>query len=133
MVGMAKALEISYRDMEAEFKREEELRDYFEAEVLNYDPDLAKAMDDELGRQRSHIELKIWSSQIHTEFLVFHVTWERTYTLCGLPVQDYHLLRFSFPTNSSSAHNNVEYLTVLQLFFPQPHISNGCILDTYMV
>lgn len=26
-------------------------------EVLNYDPDLAKAMDDELGRQRSHIEL----------------------------------------------------------------------------
>ena len=29
--------------------------------------------------------------------------------------------------------NNVEYLTVLQLFFPQPHISNGCILDTYMV
>src|SRR5574344_2777569 len=26
-------------------------------EVLNYDPDLAKAMDDELARQRSHIEL----------------------------------------------------------------------------
>lgn len=26
-------------------------------EVSNYDPDLAKAMDDELGRQRSHIEL----------------------------------------------------------------------------
>ena len=26
-------------------------------EVLNYDPELAKAMDDELARQRSHIEL----------------------------------------------------------------------------
>ena len=26
-------------------------------EVVKYDPDLAKAMDDELGRQRSHIEL----------------------------------------------------------------------------
>ena len=26
-------------------------------EVLNYDPEVAKAMDDELGRQRSHIEL----------------------------------------------------------------------------
>ena len=26
-------------------------------EVANFDPDLAKAMDDELGRQRSHIEL----------------------------------------------------------------------------
>lgn len=40
MVGMAKALEISYRDMEAEFKREEELRDYFEAEVLKRIPEV---------------------------------------------------------------------------------------------
>ena len=75
----------------------------------------------------------IWSSQIHTEFLVFHVTWERTYILMSLPVQDYHLLRSSFPTSSSSVIRYVEYLTVLQTFFPQPHISNGCILDTYMV
>ena len=40
MVGMAKALEISYRDMEAEFKREEELRDYFETEVLKRIPEV---------------------------------------------------------------------------------------------
>lgn len=40
MVGMAKALEISYRDMEAEFRREEELRDYFEAEVLKRIPEV---------------------------------------------------------------------------------------------
>ena len=40
MVGMAKALEISYRDMEAEFKREEELRDYFEDEVLKRIPEV---------------------------------------------------------------------------------------------
>lgn len=40
MVGMAKALEISYRDMEAEFKREEELRDYFEVEVLKRIPEV---------------------------------------------------------------------------------------------
>ena len=40
MVGMVKALEISYRDMEAEFKREEELRDYFEAEVLKRIPEV---------------------------------------------------------------------------------------------
>lgn len=40
MVGMAKALEMSYRDMEAEFKREEELRDYFEAEVLKRIPEV---------------------------------------------------------------------------------------------
>lgn len=40
MVGMAKALEISYRDMEAEFKREEELRDYFENEVLKRIPEV---------------------------------------------------------------------------------------------
>ena len=40
MVGMAKALEISYRDMEAEFKREEKLRDYFEAEVLKRIPEV---------------------------------------------------------------------------------------------
>ena len=52
----------------------------------------------------------------------------RYYTLSG-----YHLLRSSFPTSSSSVIRYVEYLTVLQTFFPQPHISNGCILDTYMV
>ena len=40
MVGMAKALEISYRDMEAEFRREEELRDYFEVEVLKRIPEV---------------------------------------------------------------------------------------------
>ena len=34
MVGMAKALELAYRDMAEEFKKEEELRDYFESEVL---------------------------------------------------------------------------------------------------
>lgn len=40
MVGMAKALEISYRDMEEEFKREEQLRDYFESEVLKRIPEV---------------------------------------------------------------------------------------------
>lgn len=40
MVGMAKALEIAYRDMDAEFKKEEELRDYFESEVLKRIPEV---------------------------------------------------------------------------------------------
>ena len=40
MVGMAKALEIAYRDMAEEFKREEELRDYFESEVLKRIPEV---------------------------------------------------------------------------------------------
>ncbi|WP_373078504.1 cysteine desulfurase NifS [Fusobacterium varium] len=40
MVGMAKALEIAYRDMAEEFKKEEELRDYFESEVLKRIPEI---------------------------------------------------------------------------------------------
>lgn len=40
MVGMAKALEIAYRDMAEEFKKEEELRDYFESEVLKKIPEV---------------------------------------------------------------------------------------------
>lgn len=40
MVGMAKALEIAYRDMAEEFKKEEELRDYFENEVLKRIPEV---------------------------------------------------------------------------------------------
>lgn len=40
MVGMAKALEIAYRDMVEEFKKEEELRDYFESEVLKRIPEV---------------------------------------------------------------------------------------------
>ena len=40
MVGMAKALEIAYRDMEDEFKKEEQLRDYFESEVLKRIPEV---------------------------------------------------------------------------------------------
>ena len=40
MVGMAKALEIAYRDMAEEFKKEEELRDYFESEVLKGIPEV---------------------------------------------------------------------------------------------
>ena len=40
MVGMAKALEIAYRDMAEEFKKEEELRDYYESEVLKRIPEV---------------------------------------------------------------------------------------------
>lgn len=40
IVGMAKALEISYRDMEKEWKKEEELRDYFEKEVAEKIPEI---------------------------------------------------------------------------------------------
>lgn len=40
MVGMAKALEIAYRDMAEEFKKEEKLRDYFESEVLKRIPEV---------------------------------------------------------------------------------------------
>lgn len=40
MVGMAKALELAYRDMAEEFKKEEELRDYFESEVLKRIPEI---------------------------------------------------------------------------------------------
>lgn len=40
MIGMAKALEIAYRDMAEEFKKEEELRDYFESEVLKRIPEV---------------------------------------------------------------------------------------------
>ena len=40
MVGMAKALEIAYGDMAEEFKKEEELRDYFESEVLKRIPEV---------------------------------------------------------------------------------------------
>ena len=40
IVGMAKAFEIAYRDMDAEWKREEELRDYFEAQILDRIPEI---------------------------------------------------------------------------------------------
>ena len=40
MVGMAKALELAYSDMAEEFKKEEELRDYFESEVLKRIPEV---------------------------------------------------------------------------------------------
>lgn len=40
IVGMAKALEISYRNMEEEWKREEELRDYLEEELLKRVPEI---------------------------------------------------------------------------------------------
>jgi cysteine desulfurase len=40
MVGMAKALEVAHRNIEEEFKREEELRDYFESELLKRVPEI---------------------------------------------------------------------------------------------
>ncbi|MGL4955511.1 MAG: cysteine desulfurase family protein, partial [Cetobacterium sp.] len=40
VVGMAKALEIACENMSEEIKREEELRDYFEAEVLKRVPEV---------------------------------------------------------------------------------------------
>ncbi|WP_320047391.1 cysteine desulfurase NifS [uncultured Ilyobacter sp.] len=40
MVGMATALEVAYRNIEEEFKREEELRDYFESELLKRIPEI---------------------------------------------------------------------------------------------
>ena len=40
IVGMAKALEIAYRDMDEEWKREEELRDYFETQILDRLPEI---------------------------------------------------------------------------------------------
>lgn len=40
IVGMAKALEIAYRDMDEEWKKEEELRDYFETQILDRLPEI---------------------------------------------------------------------------------------------
>lgn len=40
MVGMATALEVAYKNIEEEFKREEELRNYFESELLNKVPEI---------------------------------------------------------------------------------------------
>jgi len=40
MVGMATALEVAYRNIDGEFKREEELRNYFERELLNKVPEI---------------------------------------------------------------------------------------------
>lgn len=40
VVGMAKALEIACENMDAEIKREQELRDYFESEILNRIPEV---------------------------------------------------------------------------------------------
>ncbi len=40
MVGMAKALEVAYRNINEEYKREEELRDYFESELLKKVPEV---------------------------------------------------------------------------------------------
>ena len=40
IVGMAKALELAYSNMEEEYKREEGLRDYFEEEVLKKIPEI---------------------------------------------------------------------------------------------
>jgi cysteine desulfurase len=40
IIGMAKALEIAYRNMEEECRREEELRDYFEEKILEKVPEI---------------------------------------------------------------------------------------------
>lgn len=40
IVGMAKALEICYRDMQEEWTREEQLRDYFETQILERIPEV---------------------------------------------------------------------------------------------
>lgn len=40
IVGMAKALELSYESMEEEYKREKKLRDYFEQEIVKKIPEL---------------------------------------------------------------------------------------------
>jgi cysteine desulfurase len=40
MVGMSKALEVAYKNREVEYKREEELRDYFEDELLKKIPEI---------------------------------------------------------------------------------------------
>ncbi|WP_418965960.1 cysteine desulfurase family protein [Cetobacterium sp.] len=40
VVGMAKALEMACENMDAEIKREQELRDYFESEILNRIPEV---------------------------------------------------------------------------------------------
>lgn len=40
IVGMAKALEICYRDMKEEWEREESLRDYFESQILERIPEV---------------------------------------------------------------------------------------------
>ena len=43
-----------------------------------------------------------WSSQIHTEFHVFHVTWESLTFRNNFWLQDCHFLGYSFPTISSN-------------------------------
>lgn len=50
-----------------------------------------------------------------------------------LLIQDFHLLRFTFPDNSNSSIHYIEYLTVLHYFVPQPLKYNGCILDIFKV
>lgn len=40
IIGMSKALEVAYRNMEEEFKREKELRDYFEKSILEKIPEI---------------------------------------------------------------------------------------------
>ncbi len=40
MVGMSKALEVAYRGIEEEYKREEELRNYFEEELIKKIPEI---------------------------------------------------------------------------------------------
>jgi cysteine desulfurase len=40
IIGMAKALEIAYRNMDEEYKREEELRDYFEEKISEKIPEI---------------------------------------------------------------------------------------------
>ncbi|WP_372714195.1 cysteine desulfurase NifS [Ilyobacter sp.] len=40
MVGMSKALEVAYRGIEDEYKREEELRNYFEEELIKKIPEI---------------------------------------------------------------------------------------------
>ena len=50
-----------------------------------------------------------------------------------LLIQDFHLLRSTFPNSSNSSIHYIEYLTVLHYFVPQPLKYNGCILDIFKV
>ena len=50
-----------------------------------------------------------------------------------LPIQDFHLLRLTFPDYSSLSIHYIEYLTVLHHSVPQPLKYNGCILDIFKV
>ena len=51
---------------------------------------------------------------------MLHVTWDKTDNSMSLPVQDYHLLRSSFPTGSSSVIEVIEYIAVPRSFSHNP-------------